>query len=694
MNLITVAAASLNQTPLDWERNTRNILRAIKLAKQQGVNVLCLPELCITGYGCEDAFHSPGLIETAWKILQDVLPNTKGITVSIGLPIFYQHGLFNTSCLMVDGRIVGCVAKRFLAGDGIHYEPRWFKPWPQGTVVQLKRDGTSYPLGDIYFDVSGIKLGFEICEDAWVARRPGGELALKGVDIILNPSASHFAFGKHEVRKRLVLEASRAFGVAYVYANLLGCEAGRIIYDGEALVAAGGKILAAGQRFSFDDVVITSAQIDLEQLRMDHARTASFQPGLNDQTASCVVGAFTIPKQPLVSNQTQQEPWESSPEIKQEEFTRAVTLGLFDYLRKSRTQGFVVSLSGGADSSAVSCLVALMVELGLQKLGRKRFLEALSPIEGLQTAHTAKQLVHQLLTTVYQSTRNSSATNRNAARRVAEALGARHLEFDVDSLVDRYVDMVSKQIRRSLTWKTDDITLQNIQARVRGPGVWLVANERNALLLVTSNRSEAAVGYATMDGDTCGGLCPIGGIDKAFLRQWLHWMETTGPSGLEACPILKVVNQQTPTAELRPSAKHQTDEADLMPYQVLDAIERLAIRDKKTPLEIFPVLQREFSQTASNRTIAMWIERFFRLWCRNQWKRERYAPSFHLDDENLDPKTWCRFPILSGGYERELHALNAYVKRLSSPKRARTQPKLVSRRAVRTKRQDATAGST
>lgn len=663
MRLINVAAATLNQTPLDWARNQRNILRAIELARAERVSVLCLPELCITGYGCEDAFHSPGVLETAWRVLEDILPKTRGLIVSVGLPLLYQHGLFNTSCVIADGRILGFVAKRFLAGDGIHYEPRWFKPWPHGVRAEMTRNGTAYPLGDLFFNVSGVKIGFEICEDAWVAQRPGRELALQGVDIILNPSASHFAFGKHDVRKRLVLEASRAFGVACIYANLLGCEAGRVIYDGEALIAAGGRMLAAGRRFSFDEVRLTTVQVDLSQIRMDHARTASFQPALNGTTSLCVSGECEFPtRKPMAASPSQSEAWEASADIKQEEFTRAVTLGLFDYLRKSRANGFVVSLSGGADSSAVSCLVALMVEFGITELGRARFVHVLSHIEELQASKDLRQIVAALLTTVYQSTRQSSQTTRTAAWKVAEALGARHLEFDVDALVERYVEMVSKQIGRTLSWDTDDLALQNIQARVRGPGVWLVANERNALLLVTSNRSEAAVGYATMDGDTCGGLCPIGGIDKAFLREWLRWLETTGPAGLHPLPVLSLVNQQVPTAELRPKAKHQTDETDLMPYEILDIIERLAIRDKKSPLEIFPYVREACADRCPDAQCVVWIERFFRLWCRNQWKRERYAPSFHLDDENLDPKTWCRFPILSGGYERELQELRAQLR--------------------------------
>ena len=117
---------------------------------------------------------------------------------------------------------------------------------------------------------------------------------------------------------------------------------------------------------------------------------------------------------------------------------------------------------------------------------------------------------------------------------------------------------------------------------------------------------------------------------------------------------------QAPTAELRPPGARQTDEQDLMPYDLLDAVERAAIRDKLTPLEVFLRMRPQYPQYAAGE-LGLWIERFFRLWCRNQWKRERYAPSFHVDDENLDPKTWCRFPILSGGFERELAELRAFL---------------------------------
>lgn len=660
MKLIHTAAAVLNQTPLAWEANKKNILDAISSARAHGVTLLCLPELCITGYGCEDAFHSPGVTEKAWQTLKEILPATRGMIVSLGLPILHQNGRFNTACLVVDGQIAGFVAKRFLAGDGIHYEPRWFKPWPQGVRADLRLDGRAYPMGDIHFDCGGVKIGFEICEDAWVAKRPGGNLSLKGVDIILNPSASHFAFGKLEVRKRFVLEGSRAFGVSYLYANLLGNEAGRAIYDGGALIASAGRMLAIGPRFSFADFQVTPAVIDVDTTRMKQARTGSFEPLVESNLSECIVADFSFPALAPEYAPPMQAEWETGRQVKEEEFTRAVALGLFDYLRKSRSSGFVVSLSGGADSSAVSCLVAQMVHLGVAELGREGFLDKLAYLPRLRAGRSVADLIRCLLVCVYQSTENSSPVTRAAARGVAHALGAEFLEFDVDSFVKGYVSMVSHALGRSLEWANDDLALQNIQARARAPGVWLLANIRNALLLATSNRSEAAVGYATMDGDTCGGLSPIAGIDKAFLRHWLRWMEREGPQDLRPIPTLAAVNDQAPTAELRPPEMRQTDEEDLMPYPVLDAIERAAIRDKQTPLEVFQLMRSQFPQHSEDQ-LAVWVTRFFRLWCRNQWKRERYAPSFHLDDENLDPKTWCRFPILSGGFEMELAELEAFV---------------------------------
>lgn len=660
MKLIKVAAGALNQTPLDWESNRNHILAAIESARKQRVSILCLPELCITGYGCEDAFHSPGVHATAIEMLQTIIPETQGMIVSVGLPLMYGGGLFNTAALLVDGRLLGFAAKQHLAGDGIHYEPRWFKAWPAGVVGEVEIDGQSYPIGNMLFEVGQIRIGFEICEDAWVGTRPGGALAAKGVDIILNPSASHFAFQKHLVRQRFVLEGSRAFHVTYIYSNLLGNESGRAIFDGDSMIAVGGKMIALGKRFSYLPFGLTTATVNISLTRMARARMGSFTPEVDGDESDVVSIPFVFPDAELIQSDLLEESWAVGPDPKFEEFTRAVALGLFDYLRKSRSRGFVVSLSGGCDSSSAVVLIWSMLRFAIKELGTGAVCQRLGSWLKPDPDNALESLMQQLLCTVYQATKNSGPITREAAKQVAAAVSARHFEFNVEPLVEGYTRMVSQAIGQDLNWKEHDITLQNIQARVRSPAVWMLANLNNALLLATSNRSEAAVGYATMDGDTSGGLSPLAGIDKAFLRRWLCWMETTGPVGLNPISALSYVNQQQPTAELRPADRKQTDETDLMPYEVLDLIELLAIRDRMMPVEIFQHLKVEFSQYTTA-DLKMWVIRFFRLWARNQWKRERYAPSFHLDDESLDPKTWCRFPILSGGYEYEIRKLEAQV---------------------------------
>jgi NAD+ synthase (glutamine-hydrolysing) len=509
-------------------------------------------------------------------------------------------------------------------------------------------------------------VGFEICEDAWIAQRPGVKLALGEVDLILNPSASHFAFGKHEVRRRLVLESSRALNTSYVYANLLGNEAGRAIYDGDVLIASAGEMVAQGARFSFAEHVLVSAVVDLDLPRSRQASLTSARPRLAALREPRIRVPFVAPEASPERPTVGTEPWATTQDVKNEEFVRAVTLGLFDYLRKSKACGFVVSLSGGADSSAVACVVAYMVSLARSWLDPSELRARLPFLDEASARGTTETLTRQLLTTIYQSTRNSSVQTRAAARAVAEAVGAEHVEMDVDPLVERYVALASEALGRPLAWSSDDVALQNIQARVRSPGAWLIANVKSALLLSTSNRSEAAVGYATMDGDTSGGLSPIAGVDKAFLRRWLRWVEQVGPAGLPPVPALESVTRQEPTAELRPAEAAQTDEADLMPYDVLDFIERAAIRDKRTPAEVYALLRVHMPDT-SPLSLVLWIERFFVLFSKNQWKRERYAPSFHLDDANLDPKTWCRFPVLSGGFARELRELRSRVEQARTP---------------------------
>lgn len=665
MKLIKAAAGVTNTTPLAWEQNKRNIIGAITEAQNRGISLLCLPELCISGYGCEDMFYSLHTCERAAKSLLEIAEHTSGIMVAVGLPVQINNRIYNAACLVANRRIRGFALKRNLANNGLHYETRWFHAWTAGERSDITLGGLSYPVGDLMFEaqdpqMGNIRIGFEICEDAWIADRPGRSLYQRGVDVILNPSASHFGFFKTFTRERLVQDGSRAFGCAYIYCNLLGNEAGRSIYDGDAMIAQAGEMLVSGKRFTYDEFYMTSAVIDVEKTRLEAAQNRTNFSKTADTLKT--VFDFDFPAIRPEKNTYSLEDWEAKGYQKEEEFARAVALGLFDYLRKSRSNGWVISLSGGADSSAITALCYLAIELCLESIGLEGLKQKLSYIEAIQGCNNAQELANKLIFNMYQGTQNSSSATRNSATQLAQYLNTTFYDININGLVETYKGLIQQASGRELTWATDDIALQNIQARVRAPSAWLLANMNNCLLLSTSNRSEAAVGYATMDGDTAGSISPVAGIDKHFLRKWLLWLENVGLGGKIKLAGLNGVNTLQPTAELRPLDKKQIDEEDLMPYDLLNEIEASGIRDKQPPVEVLKLMEQKFEGVYSREKLVLSIERFFKLWSRNQWKRERYAPSFHVDDRNLDPRSWCRFPILSGGFESELAEMREYAR--------------------------------
>ena len=608
-----IAGVTLNQTPMDWTGNVQNILTGIEKAKASNASLICFPELSICGYGCEDNFLSDWLWRNAFqKVVEHILPASKDISLVVGCPIFFEGLLYNTALYIKNGAIQYIIPKQNLANDGVHYEPRWFTAWKNGRQEKILIAGKEYPIGDYVIEDHGFKIGFEICEDAWRIDRPAKQLCERGVNLILNPSASHFALKKTKSRHQLVSNSSKQFNCLYLYVNLLGNEAGRMIYDGEILAAYEGEIIAQNELLSFEpnQMVLVDSQELTQAIKVEEPNS-------------------------------------------QQEFLDAGSLALYDYLRKSRSRGFVLSLSGGADSSSCAILVSNMVRKGIKTFGLERFLKNIHRTDLIDkvsaSENAAKDVCKHIFTTAYQGTQNSGEATLRSARELAEEVGATFHHWLIDEEVASYTSKIETALGRKLGWETDDIALQNIQARSRSPIIWMLANIENALLLTTSNRSEGSVGYTTMDGDTSGSIAPIAAIDKAFIREWLKWAENT--LGYQS---LNYVNNLDPSAELRPSDQTQTDEKDLMPYPLLQAIEQEAIKLHRSPSEVYLTLKDSFKDHAS---LKKHIQKFFQLWSRNQWKRERLAPSFHLDDYNVDPKTWCRFPILSSGFQEELKAL-------------------------------------
>lgn len=648
---LSVAVASVNQTPMDWGANITHLRQALAAAKAHGAQVLCLPELCITGYACEDAFFMPDVTDTAVDFLLALLPDTQGLVTLFGLPLRYEGRLYNVMAIVVDGQILGFVPKQKMADDGVHYEPRWFKAWPSDTVSSVMIANTSYPIGDLIFDIGGVSIGIEICRDAWVADRTGDALIARGVDLLLNPTGSHFALDKIDKRYRIAEKAKKIYQVPYLYANLVGNEAGQILFDGDLRIVSPNGACLEGPRFSLKKVNLLFGVIEIHT----HA--------LHEKSDNRVIHDvnFVWKKENLVPAHVQvlAPAWEQGSFRREEEFTRAVAMGLYDYLTKTRHHGFVINVSGGADSAACLCLIAYMLEIAEHTWGFAGLKIQLAYIPAVAACHTRQDILRVLCTGLYQATDFSSETTKSAAIQLTDALGIPLYILPIQDKVDYYAQVGSQILGRPLNWEQDDLVLQNIQPRVRSTAAWVVANMQHAILLVTSNRSELAVGYATMDGDTCGGLAPLGGIDKPFIQTWLRWVETLGPTGLSQIPALAAINRQAPTAELRPAM--QQDEKDLMPYEVLNAIEGAFLSERLMPLVIFQRLHPMYPDIDAL-TFAGYIRKFFKLWAQSQWKRMRSAPAFRVDMRGADAGSGERFPIFMGNFAHELQMLDAYLK--------------------------------
>ncbi len=636
MRVIRVGSASINTTPLDFKNNELLILDAINRAKDNKIQFLCLPELVISGYGCEDEFLNLGTLRHSEQILKNLIPHTAGMTVAIGLAVYHEGSLYNGAAIANDGKLVGINAKKFLPREGVHYEPRWFAPWPKGQVSEIEFAGFTVLLGDLTYKIGEIGLGVEICEEAW-GPESGIEAHVGRCDLIFNPSASHFSIGKAKLREQLVADASRSLGACYIYSNLRGLEAGRVIYDGSSMIGLSGNIVARAERFGYETISLVSYDLDLDLVRVNKLKSRSMKSATGDVTAGRTVH---LPRREDLKNTTAPIFSKQSILTVEEEFQEAAMVGLFDYLRKTKAKGFAISLSGGCDSSVCAYLCANMFKTAFDELGQARF----SSLTGIE-ASSSEELIKKSLTCLYQASKFSTNTTETAAKSLALELNANYARFDVQSIISQYIALVETSLGRPLDWTHDDLALQNIQARSRGPGVWMLANIEQKILLSTSNRSEASVGYVTMDGDSAGGLAPIAGVDKVFLKNWIHWVLDKNRRGLGRVKSFELVAAQQPTAELRPSV--QTDESDLMPYEVLGEIERLMVRDKMSTEEIIGILVVAFPSYTQNQ-LEVWTQKFRKLWRTNQWKRERLAPSFHLADYNVDPKSWCRFPIISG----------------------------------------------
>ncbi len=676
-----VAAASLNQTVGDWSGNADRIRRAIERARDRGAGLLVLPELCIPGYSLGDRLMMRGTLTRSWQSLNAILPHTNDIVVLLGLPVRHRDVIYDAVAVCANGEVHGIVPKENLATGDVEYENRWYSGWPRGHVEQFRTpDGNEVPFGTLLFEARGLgRFGIEVCEDGWKGSRPGTLYALGGAHLVCNPSASWFTLGKHGVRRRMVEQISREDHVVYLYTSLLGCDATRLVFDGSIFIAQDGTVLEEGRRFAFDeDVVVVDRVVDvagLERARMEQGSWRQQVEGMQRGDLGTLppvirlAGSFGTERPapagaPYWERGTQPGPVDPSlqwlvdrglvpdfsiTDLPHLELELALSMGLREYREKCGIPGFTLALSGGRDSAMCALLVARVFRYDRPDLAR----DALR-------AEIAQHFV-----TAYMATANSGPETEAAAAALADELGATFLSVGIQEAVDTHVKLATELTGEALSWSepAHDVPLQNVQARLRGSLIWTVANLRGHLLIATSNKSEAAVGYTTMDGDTSGGIAPIADVPKSLVTSWLRWAAEF--HGLQA--IAQVVAVPA-TAELRPPDRGQTDEDDLMAFEVLDQLMFHFVQRGQDPVELFrtlwpePTIRGRYRGDAA--AFAGDIKRFIQLFCRAQWKRERFAISFRVAVFDLDPKTGFRFPPVQAPFTEELAELDAHVQAL------------------------------
>ena len=433
MSIRIYAAASVNQTPLDWDRNEQNLFEVIEAAKAEQVQLLVFPELSICGTGCEDALWFPDTRRQAWKILAKVAEQTENLaapmTVVVGLPVEYDGRLYDVAAVCTDGKIIGLVPKLRFARTPLSYETRWFSELPPATNATIEgipfRANFSFQLNDSETDSSELRIlfGDDTLSDGALANDMLP--STKGDTIYAVPLADVFEFGSHYRRAASLIEMSRRVPAAvFVAANHLGNESGGTIYDGGNLIVGDGQVLVADDRFSYHPWELTILVAENTDETQDADESDGTDEASESQEAVDRIGAVSSMGASLFET-----PVDSRLDFsaKCEEFANAVALGLWDYARKTRSKGFVLSLSGGADSAAIAALAEMGLQRAHETLGDDVFFASLGVTA--PKAYRSERLVTRLLHTIYQGSTNSSTTTHDAAKRLAEGLGAAFSEI-------------------------------------------------------------------------------------------------------------------------------------------------------------------------------------------------------------------------------------------------------------------------
>src|SRR5712691_1713321 len=569
MRRIRVGLAQINPTVGAIEANARLVLDWMERARAAGCDLVAFPELALTGYPPEDLLFKTAFIEANLRALADVARQSRGITAVVGY-VDKRDDIFNAAAVLHDGAQVGTYHKQYLPNYGVFDENRYFQ------------SGTEAPV----FAVGNTVLAANICEDIWYPTGPTTLQALAGAELVVTINASPYHAGKAQFREKMLATRAADDLVCLAFVNTVGGQ-DELVFDGQSFIFnEKGERIARGRAFEEDLVV---ADLDLDEVfraRLHDSRRRKEK--LRTETA---VRRISLP--PLPERQPPKLPPHEIAVLEPvEEVYQALVLGTRDYVRKNGFSHVVLGLSGGIDSSLVAAIAC----------------------DALGTAN---------VTGVTMPSPFSSAGTRRDASRLAKNLGIEFLKLPITGVFKAYRRALAKPFKGL----KEDVTEENIQARIRGNFLMALSNKFGWLVLTTGNKSEIGVGYSTLYGDMAGGFAVIKDVPKTLVYEVAE--HANRRAGRELIP--ESVFERAPSAELRPG---QTDQDTLPPYPVLDAILEAYVEGDQGLADI---VARGFDAGTVKRVIAM-VDR-------NEYKRRQGPIGIKITPRAFG-KDW-RLPIVN-----------------------------------------------
>ena len=622
--LIKVAAAVPAVRVADIEYNVLEMEKLITLADSQGVEIVCFPELGITGYSCQDLFKSQMLLSKAEEGLMMLMEFTRKLDIIcvVGMPVQADGLLLNAAVVIQGGSILGIVPKTYLPNYNEFYEKRWFASaqdlnatpvYLAGTPVTLSADPKLFQTSD------GVKFGVEICEDVWAPVPPSNLLTMAGADIILNCSASDELIGKHRYLRSLLMQQSARTISGYVYASCgFGESTQDVVYGGNAMIFENGRLLVEGDRYSFQPQLQT-AQIDVERLRTERQSNTTF---INAQRGA---NALLIDAKPVGNDHpfTLERTVNAHPFIPQdrdmaetcEEILNIQTAGLAKRLIHTQCEHVIIGISGGLDST----LALLVCVRTFDKLGydRKGIVGVTMPGFG-----------------------TTDRTHDNATS-LMQSLGISQMEISIAKAVTQHFQDIGHDANRH------DATYENSQARERTQILMDLANKLSAIVVGTGDLSELALGWATYNGDHMSMYGVNAGVPKTLIQYLIRYIAAIPAFGAQRDVLIDVVN--TPISpELTPADTEgniQQKTEDLVgPYELHDFFLYHFVRFGFRPAKIFLLAQKAFGDKYDADVIKKWLQTFFRRFFSQQFKRSCLPDGPKVGTISLSPRGDWRMP--------------------------------------------------